>query len=66
MKFALSERQGGKCALCGQVLSASGVHVDHIVPRKYGGKNHQQNLQLVCARCNLKKGGKLNPTEAAA
>lgn len=60
MRFALSARQGGRCALCAQPLDKAGVHVDHIVPRKHGGKNHHTNLQLVCARCNLAKGASLH------
>lgn len=59
MRFALSVRQGGRCALCGQPLDPTGVHVDHIVPRKHGGTNNEQNLQLVCSRCNLLKGARL-------
>ena len=59
MRFALSLRQAGRCALCSSPLDPSGVHVDHIVPRKHGGSNNASNLQLVCARCNLIKGAKL-------
>jgi 5-methylcytosine-specific restriction endonuclease McrA len=31
--------------------------VDHIVPRKLGGDDSMDNLQAMCKRCNLKKGG---------
>ena len=30
--------------------------VDHLVPRKKGGTNHKENLQLLCAACNSLKG----------
>jgi ATP adenylyltransferase len=59
MRFSLSSRQSGRCGLCGHPLDPKGVHVDHIVPRKHGGKNHMGNLQLVCAVCNLMKGARL-------
>jgi 5-methylcytosine-specific restriction endonuclease McrA len=29
---------------------------DHVIPRSKGGANTQENLLLVCARCNLDKG----------
>jgi len=29
---------------------------DHIVPRSLGGKNHLNNYQTMCVRCNLEKG----------
>jgi len=41
------------CQRCG--LEAT--HVDHIVPRKLGGDDSMDNLQAVCKRCNLSKGG---------
>ena len=56
-RFVLAARQAGRCALCGFPLDAR-MHVDHIVPRKLGGKNRMSNYQLVCASCNLAKGAK--------
>lgn len=37
----------------------SQLHADHIVPYSRGGRNHLENLQLLCAACNLKKGTKM-------
>lgn len=37
----------------------SQLHADHIVPYSRGGRNHLENLQLLCAPCNLKKGTKM-------
>jgi len=31
---------------------------DHIVPKSKGGKNWQSNYQVLCCRCNCKKGNK--------
>ncbi len=32
---------------------------DHIIPKSRGGKNEQENYQLMCASCNKKKGQEL-------
>ncbi len=47
-------RRDGVCQICGM----DGNHVDHIVPRKLGGDDSLNNLQLLCQQCNLKKGGR--------
>lgn len=31
-------------------------HVDHIIPRALGGADVEENLQLLCPRCNRRKG----------
>ena len=46
-------RDAGTCQLCGM----EGSHVDHIIPRRLGGDDSLSNLQLLCAACNLSKGG---------
>lgn len=33
-------------------------HVDHILPRSLGGADVEENLQLLCPRCNSRKGGR--------
>jgi len=32
---------------------------DHIVPKSKGGKNCIDNMQVLCTKCNLKKGNKI-------
>jgi 5-methylcytosine-specific restriction endonuclease McrA len=53
----LHDQQKGKCACCGVKLG-NRYHVDHIVPLFRGGTNWPNNLQLLCAPCNLSKGAK--------
>lgn len=49
--------QKGKCACCGENLS-KGYHIDHIMPIALGGKNTDENVQLLTPKCNLSKGAK--------
>jgi 5-methylcytosine-specific restriction endonuclease McrA len=57
----LLERCLGNCEACGYKMNRRHNHplqatVDHIVPASKGGGDHFDNLRLVCARCNGKKG----------
>ncbi len=47
------KRDGHTCQYCG---SKSGpVTVDHVIPRRYGGRDTWENLVCACVRCNSKK-----------
>jgi hypothetical protein len=47
----------GRCAMCGRTPLSHGVvlHVDHKVPRAWGGGNEPENLQPLCEDCNTGK-----------
>jgi 5-methylcytosine-specific restriction endonuclease McrA len=50
-------QQGFRCAACGADVSDRNTrHVDHIVAISKGGSNWPENLQVLCAPCNLSKG----------
>jgi len=51
-------QQFGMCAICSVSLVYSGYHVDHVVALARGGSNMACNIQLLCPRCNLRKGAK--------
>lgn len=55
--------QKGKCACCGKSLK-QGYHLDHIMPIALGGKNTDDNVQLLTPKCNLRKSDK-HPDEWA-
>ena len=46
------QRFGGKCASCG---ATNYLEFDHIIPVAKGGNNSDNNVQLLCRNCNLKK-----------
>jgi 5-methylcytosine-specific restriction endonuclease McrA len=50
--------QRGMCGICFKPLLPD-FHVDHIVPIARGGSNTAGNIQVVHAKCNLRKGAKL-------
>lgn len=52
-KIRIYERFGGRCAHCGnKVLPAE---YDHIVPLVAGGRNSEDNIQLLCRPCHQAK-----------
>lgn len=50
------ERQGHKCAICGEEFEFEAMHGDHIKPWSRGGHTTPDNCQMLCRDCNLKKG----------
>ena len=54
-KATLYGIQLGNCKGCGKHFEARHMHVDHIQPRKKGGQDNKENLQLLCSNCNLLK-----------
>ena len=46
------DRFNGKCAKCG---SAENIHMDHVVPLAKGGRHSVDNVQPLCATCNMRK-----------
>jgi hypothetical protein len=53
VKAAVWQRDAGRCAQCG---ATDYLEYDHVIPFSKGGANTCDNLQLLCRRCNLKKG----------
>lgn len=51
--LAVGRRDGFGCAHCGN--PAPDLQIDHCVPLIEGGTNDLDNLQLLCARCNIAK-----------
>lgn len=51
-------RDGLVCGICGAVVPATDVHIDHIKPVSLGGHDVADNLRVTHSRCNLSKGAK--------
>lgn len=56
--LAAYERQGHKCAICGQEFEFGEMQADHIKPWSKGGRTVPGNCQMTCADCNLRKGAR--------
>ena len=59
-KTTAYEKQGGICPKCGKHFTIEEMEGDHIVPWWNGGKTTDENLQMLCKKCNRTKGGSLN------
>ena len=57
LRYQVLERDG-RCLACGATPKGAKLHVDHIVPWSQGGRTELDNLQTLCARCNLGKGNR--------
>jgi hypothetical protein len=58
LRYAVLMKAGFKCQACGaKPLPDNDVslHIDHILPKSMGGSDLEQNLQVLCADCNLSK-----------
>lgn len=59
LKKQIKERDNYTCQICGKYMGDEvGLHVDHKISIKNGGKSVPSNLWVLCDKCNLGKGRK--------
>lgn len=53
-RYRILQRDGHRCQSCGRTAIADGVrlHVDHKIPRSWGGSSDDENLWVLCSECN--------------
>jgi tRNA isopentenyl-2-thiomethyl-A-37 hydroxylase MiaE len=59
VKKDLLKKQNNKCAICGAKIDIHS-HADHAVPFKYVGDEFENNYQMLCTNCNLKKNASID------
>ena len=52
----LYKAYGRRCSYCEVRLLVSNMACDHIMPLSLGGNSTTMNLQMICMRCNTRKG----------
>lgn len=59
LKQQVKIRDNYTCQCCGKYMPDEvGLHIDHITPVSRGGKSILSNLQVLCDKCNLRKGNR--------
>jgi hypothetical protein len=63
LRKAIFHRDKGRCQACscdltGVIALGSEIHIDHIRPLARSGSNDPTNFQLLCERCNKRKGAR--------
>lgn len=59
LRRQIMKRDNYTCQNCGKHMPDEvGLQIDHIVPIAKGGKTVPSNLQVLCSKCNGKKGSK--------
>ena len=56
LKQRLMRQQDNTCVYCGYRRTAASLDIDHIIPVVRGGSNNEDNLQVICRPCNIRKG----------
>lgn len=54
LRAKVLHRDGQRCRMCGRTVKEDDVrlHVDHKIPREWGGKTEEENLWSLCSVCN--------------
>ncbi len=56
LRHMILKAYGRKCCYCKDKLLVKNMVCDHKVPLSCGGPSTQDNLEMICKRCNTRKG----------
>ena len=56
IRYMLLDNYGKQCKYCDKQLVIQNMVCDHLDPISNGGPSVRSNLQMICARCNTRKG----------
>lgn len=59
LRWRVASRDGFRCRHCGKSPATNAgvvLHIDHVIPWSQGGETVLENLQTLCAECNIGKG----------
>lgn len=54
-EYIKEKDQNGECIYCG---AKTGLTLEHLLPRSFGGPNSEKNVVWICKKCNSTKGSK--------
>ena len=56
LRMTILRRDGSRCQMCGaSAADGATLHIDHIIPVSLDGRTVADNLQTLCAACNMGK-----------
>lgn len=56
LRMTIMRRDGSRCRMCGaSAADGATLHIDHIIPVSRDGRTVAENLQTLCAACNMGK-----------
>jgi 5-methylcytosine-specific restriction endonuclease McrA len=65
LRAAVLERDGRRCQLEYAGCRGEATTADHIVPRRFGGRDTLANLRAACGPCNSRRGDGTKPVAKA-
>jgi hypothetical protein len=54
LRAKIIHRDGRRCRMCGRTVDEDNIklHIDHKIPREWGGPSNEENLWALCSGCN--------------
>ena len=55
VQLRVSRRDNNVCQLCAKNVLDKDIHFDHIIPWSKGGSSDENNIRILCKKCNLER-----------